>query len=185
MNGVARGLALAGLQGVLVASLGGTFLWERATRPRAWAKTAPVDPRLPVRGRYLALGLELPLTGLPPERQAPSGSAGAPRPLPYVRVRLVPEGSVLKAVYQDEALGPWGTGTGLEGGRVEWIHGQPFVRIQEPVLFFIPESGPDPSIRTPGQELWVEVTLPRRGPPRPIRLGIRREGILTPWKPQS
>jgi len=49
-----------------------------------------------------------------------------------------------------------------------------------PVAFFIPEQVPDPSIRPPGEELWVEVTIPREGPPRPIRLGVRKDGELTP-----
>jgi len=50
----------------------------------------------------------------------------------------------------------------------------------EPVAFFIPEKVPDPSIRPQGEELWVEVTVPREGPPRPIRLGVRKDGELTP-----
>jgi hypothetical protein len=29
-------------------------------------------------------------------------------------------------------------------------------------------------------EVWAEVTLPRRGPPRPIRLGIKKDGVVTP-----
>jgi hypothetical protein len=49
-----------------------------------------------------------------------------------------------------------------------------------PVAFFIPEHIPDPSIRQPGEELWVELTVPRDGPPRPIRLGVRRNGVLMP-----
>ena len=50
----------------------------------------------------------------------------------------------------------------------------------EPVVFFIPEKVPDPSIRPSGEQLWVEVTVPKEGPPRPIRLGVRKDGELTP-----
>jgi hypothetical protein len=39
---------------------------------------------------------------------------------------------------------------------------------------------PDPSVLEAGEELWVEVTLPRSGAPRPIRLGVRKDGVLTP-----
>jgi hypothetical protein len=53
-------------------------------------------------------------------------------------------------------------------------------RLSQPVAFFIPEHVPDPSIRPPGEELWAEVTVPHRGPPRPIRLGIMRKGQLAP-----
>jgi hypothetical protein len=49
-----------------------------------------------------------------------------------------------------------------------------------PVAFFIPEHVPDPSRRAPGEELWVEVTVPKKGPPRPIRLGVKKNGVLTP-----
>jgi hypothetical protein len=47
------------------------------------------------------------------------------------------------------------------------------------VAFFIPEHVPDPSVRPPGEELWAEVTIPGSGPPRPIRLGVMRQGRLT------
>ena len=53
---------------------------------------------------------------------------------------------------------------------------------QEPLAFFIPEHVPDPSIRPAGEELWAEVTMPRKGAPRPIRLGVKRNGELTPLK---
>lgn len=48
------------------------------------------------------------------------------------------------------------------------------------LAFFIPEHVPDPSIRPPGEELWAEVTLPRKGAPRPIRLAVKKNGVLTP-----
>ncbi len=50
----------------------------------------------------------------------------------------------------------------------------------EPVAFFIPEHVPDPSRRPVGEELWVEVSIPKSGPPRPIRLGVKKDGVLTP-----
>lgn len=50
----------------------------------------------------------------------------------------------------------------------------------EPVAFFIPEHVPDPSRRAADEELWVEVTVPRKGPPRPIRLGLMKNGRLAP-----
>jgi hypothetical protein len=49
-----------------------------------------------------------------------------------------------------------------------------------PVAFFIPEHVPDPSLRAPGEELWVEATLPPNAPARPIRIGVKRNGVLTP-----
>ena len=50
-----------------------------------------------------------------------------------------------------------------------------------PIVYFIPEHAPDPSVRAPGEQLWVEVTLPAKGPPRPIRLGVKNgEGPIVP-----
>jgi hypothetical protein len=48
------------------------------------------------------------------------------------------------------------------------------------VAFFIPQNVPDPSRRLPGEELWAEVSLPKTGAPRPIRLGVKKGGVLTP-----
>jgi hypothetical protein len=50
----------------------------------------------------------------------------------------------------------------------------------EPVLFFLPEHAMDPWSQAKGGELWAEVTLPRKGPPRPIRLAIKRGDTFTP-----
>lgn len=46
--------------------------------------------------------------------------------------------------------------------------------------YFLPEHSPDPSRRPQGEELWMEATIPRKGPPRPIRLGVKKGGVLTP-----
>ena len=54
-----RGLALALLQVLIVSSLCAKLLYDRATRPHIWVKVAPVDPDLPIRGRYLALALDV------------------------------------------------------------------------------------------------------------------------------
>ena len=48
-----------------------------------------------------------------------------------------------------------------------------FLRI--PSISSLPEHSADPSRRAPGETLWAEVTLPRQGPPRPLRLGVERQ----------
>jgi hypothetical protein len=40
------------------------------------------------------------------------------------------------------------------------------------VEFFIPDTAKGPFPLKPGQELWVEVTMPPTGPPRPIQLAL-------------
>jgi hypothetical protein len=49
------------------------------------------------------------------------------------------------------------------------------------VLFFVPEHTLPFEVtrsRRDAPELWAEVTLPHRGPPRPIRLAIKKEGKM-------
>ncbi len=53
-------------------------------------------------------------------------------------------------------------------------------QLKQPVAYFIPNDVADPSIRPPGEELWVEVSVPRKGAPRPIRLAAKKDGQLTP-----
>ena len=53
------------------------------------------------------------------------------------------------------------------------------MRLQEPVEFYIAEHAVDPP-STEGQELWMEVTVPPVGPPRPLQLALKDNGG---WKP--
>ena len=52
--------------------------------------------------------------------------------------------------------------------------------LRGPVAYFIPPNVPDPSRRPQGEELWAEVSVPKKGAPRPIRLGVKKDGVLTP-----
>jgi hypothetical protein len=48
-------------------------------------------------------------------------------------------------------------------------------------LFFVPEHTLPFEVirgRRDAPELWAEVTLPHWGPPRPIRLAIKKEGKM-------
>ena len=56
----------------------------------------------------------------------------------------------------------------------------PVANVSQPVAFFIPPNIADPSRRERGEELWIEVTVPRKGPVRPLRLGVKKDGVLTP-----
>lgn len=159
-TGMRKGLTIAAIHLALVGSLGGKLLIDRAMRPRVWARTAPLDPDLPIRGRYVRLRVE----------GRPSGNRSGSWESAPVRLRV--ENGVL---------------TFEEGGIHERLtarsatrDGQAVAQLNQPLAYFIPEHVPDPSIRVAGEELWVEVTLPKQGPPRPIRLGVKKDGVLTP-----
>ena len=156
------GLLLALAHVALVGSLGVKLLVDRARLPRAWARTMPFDPSTPLRGRYVRLGVEVPL-----ESTVAGDGAYAE---PGVRLRAV-DGRVVGTI--DSGSAAPRLQLRREGGSLA-------SRLAEPVAFFIPEHVPDPSVRQPGEELWVELTLPKGALPRPIRLGVMRAGTLTP-----
>jgi hypothetical protein len=156
------GLLLALAHVALVGSLGLKLLTDRARLPRAWARTMPFDPSTPLRGRYVRIGVEVPMAS------AVAGVGAYAEP--GVRLRAV-DGKV---------VGEIDSGTGAPRVQLRQDGGVWSSRLAEPVAFFIPEHVPDPSVRQPGEELWVELTLPEQGWPRPIRLGVMRGGKLTP-----
>jgi uncharacterized membrane-anchored protein len=163
----------------LVSSLGGKLLADRATRPRFWLKTAPVDPDLPIRGRYVSLRVEVPAPGLgAASEKEQEQRMSLPRPaVPQFRnrrervhLKAGPQG--LTAVFEDAES--------REGDWAQVAVDKGVVIIDQPLAYFIPEHVADPSRLAANEELWVEVTLPRKGPLRPIRLGVKKAGVLTP-----
>jgi hypothetical protein len=156
-----KGLIVAALHVGIVSSLGAKLLVDRATRPRVWARTAPADPNLPIRGRYVRLRIEAdPSTAF---------SAGDSQVVP---IALSVKDGRLAAARDPESTKMY--------ARLGQRGGAPIAVLIEPVAYFIPEHVTDPSIRQPGEELWVEVTVPRAGAPRPIRLGVKKDGVITP-----
>ena len=154
-----KGLAVAAIHLAIVGSLGAKLLTDRAVRPRVWARTAPVDPDSPLRGRYVRLRIEGEARNFQDDGE-------------FQRVRLSADGQslVLEAGSADSGL----------TARVTRRDGRVVAILDQPLAYFIPKHVPDPSVRAPGEELWVEMTLPRHGAPRPIRLGIKKDGVLTP-----
>jgi len=179
MKPLYKGLVVAALHVALVASLGGKLLYDRATRPRVWARTATYDPDLPIRGRYVSLRVEVTPEGFPrkdqqAEKQYPDYSYRNRKP-----VRLEVKGDKLIATASDDEH------TNVYAApQLRYFQGRELISeqfyIDEPVAFFIPEHAPNPAWLNKGEELWVEVTVPKKGPPRPIRLGIKKDGVLKP-----
>lgn len=174
MKPLFKGLIVAAVHIAIVSSLGAKMLYDRSTRPRVWARAVPYDPDLPIRGRYVSLQLEVYAPDIPPQKN--------PGILNWIAVLLVKENDRLVArrdplaepedVYRgDRDTISFRNFAGEEGRAV----------LTRPVLFFIPEHIDDPSRRAAGEELWVEVTLPKKGPPRPIRLAVKKQdGTFTP-----
>jgi hypothetical protein len=161
------GLILVLVQVVLVLSVAGKYLYERKTRPRVWTRATQFDPSLPLRGRYLALQLMVNACSLPrdAEHKVP-GYAGA-RPFWRWDVSLTAVNGKL-APRLEKSWSPW------DGGTLTLFADKPCEQgtLSDAALLFIPDRARVPFPLPPGQELWVEVTLPPSGPPRPIRMAV-------------
>jgi hypothetical protein len=167
-----RGILLGVVQVVMVLSLGVKLLADRARYPRVWAESMAYDPEAIIRGRYLSLRLKV--KAVDAADQNSPGNFGAWSAQYMHEVRLVVENQELVAYASADPTGMYvlklPTRSGMESPTV----------LQEPVEFFISEHATDPSRHPAGEELWVEVTVPPKGPPRPIRLGMKKAGVLTP-----
>ena len=181
-----KAAAVALIQVLIVCSLGAKLLYDRRTRPRAWFKTERYDPNLPIRGRYVSLLIEVNDSRSPEEvekRFAPEIQAIENRNAQY-RYRgiddfgrecgLIAMRDGLPVAEFDQTTAIWNCDnltfvrrrTGSENS----------LRLTEPSLFFIPDTAKDPTHLNPGEELWVLATIPRKGPPRPLALGVKKAG---------
>jgi hypothetical protein len=75
-----------------------------------------------------------------------------------------------------------GDENGTAGQAVRAVPGAPCdqMRLMTPVNYYISDTAKSPLPLKPGQELWVEVTVPLKGPPRPLQMALKDNGV---WKP--
>jgi hypothetical protein len=172
MNARTRGIVLAAIQVLIVLSLGGKLLFDRVTRPRAWVLVNTYDPDLPIRGRYLWEQMTIPCEGFTfePPKELRNATWDFRDEWAYYSVR-------------DGRLFASSAGSPSQPGG--WVHlqklndGSLVARSSESVFLFIPDTANVPSLQR-GDELWMEVTLPKKGPPRPIRMAVKKNGVFTP-----
>ena len=182
-------IALLLIQLALVSSIAAKYLYQRWRCPRIWTRTMSYDPESPMRGRYLSVQLIVDgcLSTLPSAKEAamprnlegvPVGSRfsiNAPGVVSFPATLKV-EGKKLVAIRIPE---------GDSQARGRMVSAQPGslcenLRLDVPVDFYIAEHAASPVPVKPGQELWIEVTVPPKGPPRPIQLALKDNGA---WKP--
>ncbi|MDH4260128.1 MAG: GDYXXLXY domain-containing protein [Gammaproteobacteria bacterium] len=166
MNTLTKGLVVAAVQVLLVGSVGAKFLIDRANYPRVWVETAPYDPDLPIRGRYVRIAALVDV-----KRSETPDKPGTPDGPVMFAGRLEVQGERLVAIKDD--YGRHWVSSRRCGESQCW-------QLDDALAYFIPEHVADPSRRPAGETLWVEVTVPPNGAPRPIRLGVRNDGQLTP-----
>ena len=185
MKPLTKGIAVALIQVLIVCSLGAKLLYDRRTRPQGWFRAQRYDPNLPIRGRYLSLQIEVNDSRSPEEVEKKFGSeiqAMENQQAHYTYRGMYDFGRECGSIGMGSA-GPvaefdrstawncdnlnfvrWKTGTEIR------------LRLTEPMLFFISDTAKDPSHLGKGEELWALATIPRKGPPRPIALGVKKVG---------
>lgn len=168
-----KGIILAVLQLAIIVSLAAKYAIDRARFPRVWAQTAAYDPDLPIRGRYLSVRLRVNADQVYSGSELPKSNRGF---FIWGDTRDI----YLHAENGHLVASPASRPTGLRVMQWKTRNGDVVAGLSEPVSYFLPEHAIDPSRRKPGEELWVEVTVPAKGPPRPIRLAVKRGDTFKP-----
>jgi hypothetical protein len=181
-------LAVMVIQVALVSSIAAKYQYERAKCPRVWTQAAMFDPSLVMRGRYLSMQLVVDgcQSTLPSAKQAqfPRNADGVPEkgqfavatPQVTFPAKLLVQNNKLVAIRildgEDVA----------RGENVFGLAGAPCDRmwLGDPVNFYIADNAQSVWPSRTGQELWVEVMVPPVGPPRPLQLALKENGV---WKP--
>jgi hypothetical protein len=171
-------LVLLLIQLALVSSIAAKYLYQRWSCPRVWTRVEIFDPELPMRGRYLSLHLTVDACG---NTYQPADQYKDPRTAPFevldsFPARLNVKNNRLVATRVAEP-GPKHL---LPTVMVPRNTPCEAFRLWKPVDFYISEHAAVPAPIQPNQELWVEVTVPPQGPPRPIQLALKDGGV---WKP--
>lgn len=177
------------VQLALVSSIAAKYLYQRWSCPRVWTRAVAVDPEMPMRGRYLSLQLTVDgcQSTLPSAKQAAfqRNIDGSVNRMPYsiaaqqrieFPAKLTAQNGRLVANRIPATDGP-------PSGQTVWaIPGQSCdaMRLAEMVDFYVAEHATSPLPLQRGAELWIEVTVPPKGPPRPIQLALKQDGA---WKP--
>ncbi len=175
MRPVRAGAVLLAVQMLLVLSVAGKYLYERETRPRLWTRAVAADPDAPLRGRYMAMQVVVDACSLPhdPERLRPGykDANGKRTDGEWVwQVTLQARDGRLVPVLQPQRA----DGVAEVSLREHADCGR--ATVQRPLEYFVPEHATLPLPLKPGEELWVEVTVPVEGPPRPVQLAVSRAG---------
>lgn len=169
-----RAVLLIVIQVLLVSTIAAKFLYERKVCPRVWTRAAQVDPDSPLRGRYLILPLRVDACGLPKEHDNHKDTPYTAMGTEYRSSDVVARDGKLLAVENRSPAG---------GDRLTiWTpKNTPCDRaiLSPGTELYIPESARMPSLKT-GEELWVEVTVPPKGPPRAIQVAVSGNGKFEP-----
>jgi hypothetical protein len=182
-------IALLVIQLAIVSTIAAKYLYQRWTCPRVWVRTVVYDPVMLMRGRYLSTQLIVDgcQSTLPSAEQAQmprdlngvqtgkTFSIRADRPVEFsATLKVGKDKLVAIRVPESDARSTENTVQAIAGSSCQDF------RLLTPVDFYIAEHAANPASVKPGQELWIEVTIPPKGPPRPIQVALKQNGAWTP-----
>jgi hypothetical protein len=172
---LAKAAVVALIQILIVSSLGAKLLYDRRTCPQAWFLAQRYDPNLPIRGRYVS-------------KQVTVSDPRSQGEISKQWLGQTPLGGLNSFEHWcGSIVSRNGTPTAELDNSPAWDcanlsfaywpgNGPSRLRLNQPILFFIPDTAEDPTALPRGDELWVLATIPRKGPPRPIALGVKKAG---------
>jgi hypothetical protein len=162
------GVVLGVVHAAIVLSLGIQAAIGRERLPRAWAQAAAAAPSSRVHGRYLTLNL------------VPLADAGLAPRVDIIDKRTIVRPTPIALEARNGRL----LAHRAVASRVDLVRADASedagAMIAERVDCFLPPNAADPMPLLRAGELWVEVSVPRQGPPRPLRLGAMRNGRIEP-----
>jgi len=185
-------IAVLAIQLALVSSIAAKYLYQRHTSPRVWTRAVAFDPEAVMRGRYLSTQLKVDACGVTqPSEQTQLSTHAAP-------IEFDQHGKMERNTsrYLFATLGVTNGKLVVQrfsSGEDDRASQELLLKrdaaacadavLQQLVDFYLPEHATDPlaTVHSSGQELWVEVTIPPTGPPRPLGLAIKSKDGQ--WQP--
>lgn len=173
LSGARAAITLLLIQSAIALSVAGTYALDRITKPRVWVRAQQFDPSTPLRGRYLALRLSVDGCSLPGSGIASSDAYNGFEGMPS-RKRIGVWPVTLSAESGQLAVHAVAKPSPDNSSSVSLWSGQDChnASLDQSVDFFLPEHAASPVPQSHDASLWVEVTVPSSGPPRPIQLAV-------------
>jgi hypothetical protein len=178
-------IALLIIQLAIVSSIAAKYLYQRWTCPKVWTRAVAYDPELVMRGRYLSIQLHVNACGIELPHPADYVKQDSSEILfdrkgiatPYIDAHIGIKNNVLAVESLDES----GFDKNTMAIQLRQRESCDKAMLIPGIDFYISETAKSPFPLAKGSEVWVEVTVPPKGPPRPIAMATKdSEGH---WQP--
>jgi hypothetical protein len=181
-------IALLAIQLAIVSSIAAKYLYQRATCPKVWTRAVAYDPSMLMRGRYISAQLKVDACGirLPLSKDSAVNSGDGRAYFDVDGSGTVTAQFPVIVTVRNQKLVAERIAASKDGHNSLDLVLQKGAFCSEatlwmPVDFYLSEKAKSPFPLAKGSELWVEATIPPKGPPRPIALAVKDENDR--WQP--